>query len=154
MITEKRRVVSKTTCKRRCQMDTGFFRKGMGTQFGNEWRYKRQEMGRFINAYEAISIPAFDYNRIVSHQGVEYLVIEEMVTGFDYCMPIDFLPSGTFRRIEGWQEPQQYFLRIEWFDRREHEQEQKPVKKVRKARQKKEAPSPAPRCVPTQTRMF
>lgn len=122
-------------------MRDSFFKRGMGTQFGSEWRYKRQEMGRFIENYQAISLPAYDLDRIVSHNGVREIAIEELATGFVYVMPVEFLPSGTYKRIEHWQEQEQYFLPIGFWTRTsryEREPKKEPKqKKERKPRAKK-----------------
>lgn len=94
---------------------TGFFRAGMGTQFGRNWRYKRQEMQLFINKYQAISIPVHDIERIRDAVGVERIVVIEKATGYKYIAPISALEHGYQYTMPKWKEPHQFFIPIEYW---------------------------------------
>jgi hypothetical protein len=93
-----------------------FFRAGMGSQFGKVWRYRRQEMQMFIMKYGALSIPAFDLERIESCEGLETLEIIEKATGYKYVAPISVIGEGYARTMSRWQEPNQFFIPVEKFD--------------------------------------
>lgn len=91
----------------------GFFRAGMGTRIKNNWRYKRQEMGGFIFKYQAISIPAFDIERIQAEEGLENILVEEKATGSKFYAPVDSIEQGMHMNMRTWKEPEQLFIPIE-----------------------------------------
>lgn len=91
---------------------TSFFVRGMGTAISKKiWRYKRKDVRPFVNKYQALSIPAYDVERIKEVGTIQKIRVETQDMGTVH-LPIEYLPSGTFEYMSKWQEPNQYFIPI------------------------------------------